>query len=374
MVVMSRKSRNRFNVPGYGDDLTIPPELLKHVYDNIDGSGPTSQAIRDALLNDALATASWQRNEVSADNAAVRQVDTTRELRQTQFQDTVSSAQAAGINPYFALGAGVTSPAASPQGSSSAGTTSSGAPRATLDSLLNIIQTAQVFRKQNAEIRNIKAETNVANETARNIATDTALKGSQTRGQDIDNEWKPVLYDAEQNAKNSAAKLDQERVGEVYANIRRAEKEAHLAAEQAKTEESKRDALGAEALLSRANAWQIVELMDYNKALMASQVAKNNAEAEFYVVQKAYQQGLIDAGMIAAMVRSQNAQASEAETSAAVNEATEFLTRQNAGQISNNDTVNAIVGGLYGFIRTAGSVLGGSFSISPVKKAAKIGF
>lgn len=77
-------------------------------------------AEQQAVRNEAAAIDAWKRSEQAADNALRR----ARELRQTAYQDAVSSLKAAGLNPVLAAGGGisgsaVTAPQANAPSSSS---------------------------------------------------------------------------------------------------------------------------------------------------------------------------------------------------------------------------------------------------------------
>lgn len=77
-------------------------------------------AINQARRNEDAAYAAWQRSEQAADSALRR----ARELRQTAYQDAVSSLKAAGLNPVLAAsggisGSAVTAPQANAPASSS---------------------------------------------------------------------------------------------------------------------------------------------------------------------------------------------------------------------------------------------------------------
>lgn len=354
---MSRKSANRFNVPFYGRH-GLDTGLLQHIYDYIDGSGPVNQSIRDALLNDALASSAWQRNEESAEAASQRQIEATHELRQTQFQDTVAGAQAAGINPIFALGAGMTSPAASPQASSPSGSTSSGAPRVTLDSLLNIIQTSLMAKKNRAEVAQLRAETNVANVTARNIAANTAKTQSETTGQELSNEWQRRTLDARTESENLRNSLTRAQVRETYKQIDVAETTISKQIQEAKTEESKRSLMLAQEMLANADAENIAAMRPYFQLELSARAAQERAQAEQAAVAAAYQNGLINAGMIEAVVRETNSNASVNEIETELKRFSDALNHGDTTVIFGVDTASGrVMSGLYQGLRGLRSAL-----------------
>lgn len=294
------------------------------------GSGLTSAEQEQNLFNAEQAQLDWERSEVSADNAAARQ----RELRQTQFVDTVRGAQAAGINPYFALGTGAQGPSAAPQASShpASGTTpASGAPA--LDTLLNVLFAGQRFKLTRAEIK-------TQEEQARNIAADTAKKEAETEGQKRQNEWIDRLNSATEEAQRAAANLDRNRVSELFANIRKADSEVTRNLADASTAESKIELQTQQALLANANAWNITYLTPYIAAETAARTDKEHAEARQAVVAAAYQQGLIDTGMIEAVVRQTNASASVDEIEHSLRSYTDALNRGDASVIWGSDDPN----------------------------------
>lgn len=315
------------------------------------GSGLTGAEQEQNLFNAEQAQLDWERSEVSADNAAARQ----RELRQTQFVDTVQGAQAAGINPYFALGAGAQGPSAAPQGSShpASGTApASGAPA--LDTLLNVLFAGQRFKLTRAEIK-------TQEEQARNIAADTAKKEAETEGQRLSNQWIDRLSAAEEASKQAAASLDRNRVQEVYAKIREADSAVTKNLAEASTAESRILLQTEQAMLARANAWNVVALTPYMQAELEARTEQEHAAARQAAVAAAYQQGLIDSGMIEAVVRQTNASASVDEIEHSLRSYTDALNRGDTSQLFGRDPGGAdkVVGALYKGLRDLSrSVLG----------------
>lgn len=315
------------------------------------GSGLTGAEQEQNLFNAEQAQLDWERSEISADNAAARQ----SALRQSQFVDTVRGAQAAGINPYFALGSGAQGPSSAPQGSShaaSGSTPASGAPA--LDTLLNVLFAGQRFKLTRAEIK-------TQEEQAKNIAADTAKKEAETEGQRLSNDWIDRLSAAEEASKQAAANLDRNRVQEVYAKIREADSAVTRNLAEASTAESRIILQTEQAMLARANAWNVVALTPYMQAELEARTEQEHAAARQAAVAAAYQQGLIDSGMIEAVVRQTNASASVDEVEHSLRSYTDALNRGDTSEIFGRDPEGAdkVVGALYKGLRDLSrSVLG----------------
>lgn len=315
---MSKSSR-RFLIPEYGNGVSLNSDVLKHVWDNLDGEGPASQSIRDAVLNDALAATAFQRNELGADNALARQ----RELRQTAFQDTVQDAQAAGVNPYFALSGGATGVSSGPQASAPGASTSSGSPRVTLDSILGIIQTAQMFRKTNAEIKNVNAATKVEEAQAKNIDANTAKAQAEYEGIVIDNKYRDEFNALRNEGQRAVNGLTYDKRREITANIRNIDMntlatQAGISLTEAKALHERIDAIVAAELLPYQKAYQqAATAREYATAENQKASARNQeAQAGLAFVQAAYQQGLIDNGYLESVARQASAGADAAESQA----------------------------------------------------------
>lgn len=331
-----------FNGDFYDGD-SVRDDTFSNLARKYTGSGLTSSELEQNQFNADQAVLDWNRSEISADNAAERQ----RYLRQTSLQDTVNGAQAAGINPIFALTGGVQGPSSAPQGSShpaSGSTPASGAP--SLDTLLNLLFAGQRFKQTKAEIANLDAQ-------KRNIDADTAKKEAETEGQTLNNQWIDRLNSAQEEAQKAAANLDRNRVSEIYANIREAESVVVKNLADASTAESRIELQVQQAMLAKANAWNIVEMQPYVQAELAARTEQERSSARNLAVAAAYQQGLIDNGMIQAVIRETNANASVQEVEHSLREYTDALNRGDYSVIFGKDPgpADKIVGSLYKGVR-----------------------
>lgn len=144
--------------------------------------GETGLTERDIALND-MALSNMQA-----------QADVDRYLRRSEYQDKIESASSAGINPYFAVSGGVSSPAVSSPSTPAAGNNGD------LGGLINVLGSLMMAftgsEKNRAETRLIQAQ-------EKNTEADTGLKEAQTgktlseQGYiDLQKEWFPRLSDA----------------------------------------------------------------------------------------------------------------------------------------------------------------------------------
>lgn len=268
---------------------TSKVSALRSWWNKITGSGLTNAEIQqnsenayqadiDRQFQSDEARLAWERNEISAENAYARQ----REARQTQFQDLMSSAGAAGINPYFALGSGAAGVSSAPQGSASAPSGASagaGLPNSGgLADLLNLLR--------------IKSEINVNRSIAEKNKADANLADKNADLTEKQTDW----YDVVTKSTVDKAK------SEVAHNL-----------ETASSEHERRTLMLSESMLNNANAEQIAALMPYYQRELDARSAQERAAAKASLVSAAYEQGLIDRGMIEAAVRETNSRASVQE-------------------------------------------------------------
>lgn len=254
----------------------------------------------------ALTTAEQQANAWTAsreDLAWSRQMDAAN----TAYQRQVADMQAAGINPMMAANS---SGAAVPSAGGSQSVSPSGA-SLNLGSIISALTGASVAQKQkevlDSEIARNEADVNLKNSQADKNA-------AETKGTNIDNEIKALTKDAQIESASLKNQLDRSNVrlienksDEVSASVRK------MAAET--SESIERVAyLEASSILQRATAYQIVELLPYEKAYKQAATDNQKTAALLAAAHTAYQNKLIDDGYIDAFIRNAKAEAGSAES------------------------------------------------------------
>lgn len=288
---------------GLGSGSTSSTDLFR----SVTGSGLTSAEIQQNQFNAEQAQDAWYRNELSADRALMRQ----QELRQTAIGDTVKSAQAAGINPYFALGSGAIGASSAPQASSPAASGSGGARNgaASLSALMDIAFAGQRFKQNAAMIENIKADTKDKLSNAGNL-------DAQTEGIKINNQYLAEYNELRNAGQRLTNDLTDKQAEQIDHNIGLIDVQKLFVGAQTDTEETKQLANIASAVKDQMSAKVAAEMLPYQQKVASSQAymytesgRQAHAQAEFALVQAAFQQGLIDEGVIKAQAVSLSAEA-----------------------------------------------------------------
>ena len=252
----------------------------------------------------ALTTAEEQANQFSADEAQ-KQRDWETQMSNTAYQRQVADMKAAGINPALAMNGGA-SGASTPSGSAATSVT----PGAS-----NMSDLVQLFMMP-LHMKLLKSQMKLQSAQAADLTASASKKTAETAGVSIDNAWKDRLYKLEAEGKEARNRLTSAEEKQVYRNIDKAIAETHKLYAEANTETEKQFMYQTEAMLNDAKAWQIAEMMPYEKALSEAKTGAEVASAAASFAQAAYQNGLINAGYIDALVNQANAGATEADARA----------------------------------------------------------
>ena len=284
------------------------------------------QAEADRQFQSDEAELAWQRSELSAENAYARQ----RELRQTAAQDTVMDYQAAGLNPAIMYGSsGVNPTSSAPQGSSPAAAGASagaGLPGSGgLADLLNLFRIRSEIKVNQSIAEKNRADANLSEKSA-----DLTAKQS---------DW----YERVTSQSIAEAR------SRIVSNI-----------ETAASESEKRSLMQSERMLNNANADQIAALMPYYQRELDARSSQERASARASLVSAAYQQGLIDEGMISSAVRETNSRASVNEVEHSLKSFEDDVVHNRTTPLTEGDAFTGLGNALYKVLSNPlGLILGG---------------
>lgn len=259
------------------------------------GTGAVSTASNLAIM--AL------QNKFNKEQAQVAR-DWNLQMDNTKYQRQVVDMQKAGINPALAMNGGVTTQATSnavAQGASPA--------YMNLGAIASMAQSISQARLNDAQAENIKADTDKKR-------ADANKSNAEAFGINKDNQYKDEFNQLEIEGKKLANGLTEDRRKEVQQNIEVMKADVAKKLAEAKTEEEKAKWYIADAILKKAEADQTQRLTPFLENYYAAQTEEAKASAALKTVQAAYQQGLIDNGMIQAEVKKMYADANQADANA----------------------------------------------------------
>lgn len=279
-------------IGGYMDTIG-----LGDAYNSLTGAGLTTAQIQQNAFNASEADKARQFSASEARAADQRSYDYSRAMRQTALQDTVADANAAGINPLFAITGGATGASSVGGSTPSAPAASGSAPSASggFDQILNVLFAKQRFEVNKAQIRAFNAQ-------ADDLLASADEKRSNKEGRDLENKLFRDTYDDLVEARRKANNLTDAQIRDIDATINKARYECEKLAEETKSEESKRIYNLSASVLARANAKNVELMRPYQIALTKAQGDLAINQARLAAVSAAYQQGLIDNGMIQKMI------------------------------------------------------------------------
>lgn len=253
----------------------------------------TIGSVKDKYTGTGLTNAEQEANAFSAQEAQKAR-DWEEYMSNTSYQRMVTDMQKAGVNPAMALSSG------------QIGTPSSPSPTSVSPVGGNMSDLMALFSLP-YQIKNIKAQTE-------NIQADTSKKQSETTGINLDNSWKDIMNGLEAEGKQEANKLTSQQREQIVQNIKESERRCAKLREETNSEVYKQLLYESEECLNRAKAWQIAEMVPYEKALAQAKTEAEKASAAVAFVQAAYQKKLIDAGYIYALVNQIHSDTAKTQT------------------------------------------------------------
>lgn len=257
------------------------------------GIGLLGAKLRKKWIDNSLSGAEREAFDLNAQEAQKAR-DWNLQMDNTKYQRQVTDMQNAGINPALAMNGGVTTQATS---NVAAHASTSPSP------MMSVVDLATTV----ANLKNLKAQRELTDAQAR-------LANANANAVETENKYKDRFELAKAIGQEKANNLTDAQINEVNKRIDKAQEEINLLIKQAKTEEERKNALAAQALVDQANAKQIEALTPVLVELKKAETNEARSRAALAFAQAAYENKLIDSGYIEALARQAGANANEAES------------------------------------------------------------
>ena len=292
------------------------------------------------------------QNKFNAQQAQIAR-NFNKEMDSTKYQRTVSDMKAAGVNPALAMNGGITTQAGS-------NATAQGATPAylNLSSMANMVQALSQARLNDEQANNIKTDTNMKEKQAHYYDTLSDKEEALIVGINTDNKYKDEYWQLSMEGQRRLNAMTDAQISAIFQNIEKMKSEIRLNEAKVATEEERVKLMITEESLNKATAYRIYSLVPFEQNYMSAQTEEAKASAKLKTVQAAYQEGLIDEGVIEATVRKLNAEASEAEIKAIIDQTKHDLGFEKA-EVANKkaDTVSKYADAAATVIRVLGDVV-----------------
>lgn len=244
----------------------------------------TIDSVKDKYTGTGLTQAEQEANEFSSSEAQ-KSRDWEEYMARNKYAMETQSMESAGLNPAMVYGGGSLVPTVSNGASASSVTPQSG-------DLFDVIST----------IARLRSEINLADAQAEEAKASAKEKSANAENTEKRTSWIDKMNELDAQAKEISMNLDKDRSREIEQNIKTSAEQAKKLAEEATTEQEKRLLYLSERRLNEANVKQVAEMLPYHKAMAEAQTTLDKANASLAFVNAAYQNGLIDAGYIDALV------------------------------------------------------------------------
>lgn len=272
---------------------------------------PAIGSMVDAGINFGMMV---HQNRFNAKQAQITR-EWNEEMDNTKYQRQVADMKAAGVNPALAMDGGVTTQAGS-------NATAQGATPAYMNfaGMANMVQALSQARLNDSQAKNIDIDTEKKRAEANYYSTLNDKEAALIVGINIDNQYKDEFLKLRNEGQRKVNAMTDAEISQTYQNIEKLKAETDLAIKQAATEEERVRLMITQEILNKANSYRINSLVEYEKNYYAAKTDEAKASAKLMAAQEAWQNGLIDEGAIEATVRKLNAEASEAEIKAIMDE------------------------------------------------------
>lgn len=240
----------------------------------------------------------WNKETGAGLTEAERQQNEwTAQREDSYFTRMVSDMQNAGLNTALMYGNGASGPGVN---TSAGGASSSGG----ISDLLQLAMLPLQIKATKAQIDKTKA--------------DTANVNANTQGTLLSNEWINREKQAEVDSKNSVASLNEKRESEIEQKIKESQQNIQESISRTHEIEERTRLEVSQRILNNANAKKIEALLPYEKLLLEAKTDNEKASAEQAFMHAAYENALINTGVVEFTAQKLNAEATVADIKAAI--------------------------------------------------------